>query len=148
MEVQFNERRNRQSLGQEMAISTTPLYEAKGSQFSALESILWPIEFSLAVNNTLDRYAVALDLSVKPAHITSTEGVIDIDANRQYVMEAGIDFYVLGYGNFKNGDQTVEAARQKFEDVLSLARTDRDLTLDRSGPTAASIGATNDADAY
>ena len=117
-------------------------------QFSAFESELWPSEFKLAVNNTLDRYAVALDLPAKPAHITSTDGTIDIDANRQYVIEAGIDFYVVGYGNFKSGDKTVENAKELFEDALTKACADRDLLIERSGPTAESMGATSDADTY
>ena len=126
-----------------MAIAATPIFEAKARQFMALESELFNTDFIMAVNNTLDRYAVVMDLATKPAYLTSVEENIDIDSRRQYVIEAGVDFYVLGYGNFKAGDRTVASAEDAFERALTIAQTDRDLTDQRAGPSATSIGVTN-----
>jgi len=131
-----------------MAINSEEIWEQKQHQFSEnASSKTFKRDYLKAVNNTLDEYSTRLNLSSHPAHITQTDESIDINANRGYVLEAGIDFWLIKYMH-RSGDLDVGSSRTLYDDALRTAMLDRDNDLaatadadsDSSDPNPQMIG--------
>ena len=109
-----------------MAIDGTIIYEQKVREYKAeASSGRFKSDFIRATNNAMDKMSIRIDRGSHPAHITRTDASIDVNANRGYVLEAGIDYWLIKYGH-RNGDLNVADALALFDDALKDAILDRD----------------------
>lgn len=107
-----------------MAIDGTTLFEQKVRQYKAeASSNRFKDDYIHAVNNSLDKYSLKLNIA-HPAHISRTDASIDIDANRGYVLGAGIDYWLIKFGH-RDGDLTEREAKVNFDDAIADAITDQ-----------------------
>jgi|GEM_PF-5263114 len=124
-----------------MSLDNTEFFGSKQAQFNAEGSNdRFQLDYIAAVNNALDEYSIKTHLSSHPAHITGTDGTIDIDANEGFVLSSGVDRWLLLFGHFKSGDMTVERAERAWEAALSTARVHRDFTSAAEDDEEESIG--------
>ena len=109
-----------------MAIDASIIFEQKVREYKAESSSgRFKADFLRATNNALDKISIRTDLGSHPAHITRTDASISIDANRGYVLEAGIDYWLIKYGH-RNGDLSLADALSLFNDAIRDAILDRD----------------------
>jgi len=109
-----------------MAIEGIDIWKTKLYEYNMnASSDRFKHDFIRAVNNTLDIYAIDMNLESKPAHIDATDDVIDVDVDHSFVIEAGVDRFLTQYGH-KSGDMNIETAKNEFALSLRRALLDRD----------------------
>ena len=109
-----------------MSIEAVKIWETKLYEYNMqASSDRFKHDFIRAINNTLDIYAISMNETSKPDHIDATDDVIDVDADHGFVIEAGVDRYLVQYGH-KTGDMDLTTASGVFKEALNLALLDRD----------------------
>ena len=109
-----------------MSIESVSIWETKLYEYNMqASSERFKHDFIRAVNNALDIYSITTNQTTKIDHISATDDVIDIDADYGFVVEAGIDRFLVQYGH-KSGDLDLTTASGVFNEALKLALLDRD----------------------
>ena len=109
-----------------MSIALVKIWETKLYEYNAqASSVRFKHDFIRACNNALDRYSIKTNLTTKISHVDQVDETIDMDEDHGFVLEAGIDRYLIQYGH-QSGDQDLATVKSEFEDVLGDALLDRD----------------------
>jgi len=103
------------------------LFTQKARQWGGQgSSVAFPDQYIRAVNFAIDEYAVKLDLSTKPSHITSTDDDIGIDDTLEQVIDLGIDYWLIRFGSFRAVGLELPTCFASFQNALTTAMTNRD----------------------
>jgi len=109
-----------------MAIESLDIWQTKLYEYNMqASSDRFKHDYIRATNSALDRYSIRQNLASKVAHITATDDTIAVDVDHSFVIEAGIDRWLVQYGH-KTGDMDLKTAKDAFEEALEDARLDRD----------------------
>lgn len=132
-----------------MSLAVKPVFEAMARRFRTQTSdARFGADFVYSVNVVLDELSSAADLATPLAHIESTTAsVSELSAATAYILDAGLDYYLMLQGHKRAGDSTSELglARANWEDrkgdlLMHNLRTTM-ATVDADGvPTADIVG--------
>ena len=115
------------------------LFEAKQSMWSGFNGTRFPLDYIIAVNNTLAEYAILMDTG-SALSVDDPQDDIPVDSTREFCISHGIDMWLARIGNFRSGEITWASAREDFLEAVSKCQTLRDrdtarAALDADGTT-------------
>lgn len=127
-----------------MSIESLSIWQTKLYEYNMqASSERFKHDYIRAVNNALDIYSITTNQTTKIAHIDATDDVIAIDTDHGFVVEAGVDRFLVQYGH-KSGDLDLKTASGVFTEALKLALLDRDQEAAAAATDAEVIGMFDD----
>ena len=109
-----------------MAVDADTFYELKRKQFKAESSnARFTNNYINAVNYRIAEMDIGLNASSDTTKIADIQTDIGVDANLEFALSDGVDYFLIKFGH-KSGDVSLREAKAAADDALSQARIHRD----------------------
>lgn len=122
-----------------MSINAERFFAAKGKQFKyEAQHTGFKNSYLMAGNQVLQRLYIELNMTSAPSRMTNTETAIDLDADLEFVLHAGMDYHLTLLKGGKLQDAGLTELKGEYDRVVALALVHRQ----QDAAAAATDGAT------